>query len=95
MANCKDCIHYDVCKADEHDLPGYLDCNFFKKKSDYQEVKHGEWVENGLYCSVCCYLYDTGEYKNSHNYCPDCGADMRKEKDKGVKPQTLDGGKNE
>ena len=62
---------------------------------DVQEVKHGEWIENGLYCSVCGYLYDTGEYTNSHNYCPDCGADMRKEKDKCVKPQTLDGGKSE
>jgi hypothetical protein len=41
--------------------------------ADVEEVKHGYW-ENGMWCSVCGYLYDTGEYTNANNYCPDCGA---------------------
>lgn len=43
--------------------------------ADVVEVQHGYW-KNNLYCSVCGYLYDTGEYHNSYNYCPDCGAKM-------------------
>lgn len=99
MASCKECDRQIVCRYYTQwanvEQTKTDRCQYFKNKSDFQEVKHGEWIENGLYCSVCGYLYDTGEYKNSHNYCPDCGADMRKEKDKCVKPRKMDGGKNE
>lgn len=44
-------------------------------KKDAKKVEHGEWI-NGLFCSVCGYLYDTGEYAKIHNYCPNCGAKM-------------------
>ena len=73
MATCKDCIHEELCN-----IHGYIDakdCACFKNKADFVEVKHGEW-ENGMFCSLCGYLYDTGEYTNAKNYCPDCGAKM-------------------
>lgn len=41
----------------------------------------GEWVdENGTYyanCSKCGYQMDTHEERGYHNFCPNCGADMR------------------
>lgn len=58
--------------------------------ADVVEVRHGEWEQDGQYkwrCSVCqarnCYAYawddDTMDYtKLQDNYCPKCGADMRK-----------------
>ena len=42
------------------------------------EQKRGKWIEDGHYerCSECG--EPTNEY---HNYCPNCGADMRGEQD--------------
>ena len=36
----------------------------------------GNWIYN-VWCSECGKPYDTGEYRCSRNYCPNCGADMR------------------
>ncbi len=47
--------------------------------ADVEEVKHGYW-ELDMYCSVCGYLYDTGEYTNANDYCPKCGAKMNGER---------------
>ena len=40
------------------------------------EVKHGEWKMRGgkAYCSECNYL----TLEVEANFCPNCGADMRK-----------------
>jgi hypothetical protein len=54
-------------------------CDYFKNKADFVEVKHGRWKGAGLgdyYCSLCCETYSGGD---SFNFCPHCGADMRKE----------------
>jgi rubrerythrin len=63
------------------------DCKQFKNKSDYAEVKHGEWIKkvvekHGIYrptfiCSKC------GKRRfvlADYNYCPNCGARMDGEK---------------
>jgi Zn finger protein HypA/HybF involved in hydrogenase expression len=68
-------------------------CGFFKNKSDFVEVKHGEWIENdyrtfdgfetvvhpneALKCSNCNHNFKK-ELLWCKNYCPECGADMRK-----------------
>lgn len=43
----------------------------------------GEWIdENCTYyanCSMCGYQMDTHEERGYHNFCPNCGADMRGE----------------
>jgi hypothetical protein len=68
MANCIDCLHFEVCQYDEQERaeanlePSYRDlskyiadgCKFFKNKADFVEVKHGWWkdTEYGT-CSVC------------------------------------------
>lgn len=49
---------------------------------DAVPVVHGEWVDNGIpdsmlsKCNVCG--FPCGAY--SFNFCPNCGADMRKDK---------------
>ena len=52
---------------------------------DVVERRHGEWVHDGgkwknrYYCSKCFYkLFD-----EPTNFCPNCGADMRKETENG------------
>ena len=57
--------------------------------ADVVEVKHGEWVDGGVdgvgacgieyrynKCSVCGYEYS---FPMKYNFCPRCGADMRKD----------------
>lgn len=83
MATCYDCIHCEAC-SDAGDL-GFSSlkedvskCKHFKNKADVAEVKHGEWVDNGIQdsmlseCSLCG--FPCGAY--TFNYCPNCGAKM-------------------
>lgn len=97
---CKDCLHYELCKRIDYELEYHnksikeaeeelpIKCRFFKNKSDFQEVKNGEWI------AVPSSDMSTGKaYKCSNcekmrygvrlpPYCQECGAKM-------------DGGKNE
>ena len=84
---CRDCVHYEVCLPNSQAYGHKLKiCTKFKNKADFIGVKHGEWkkyrVTEGhvFVCSLCDYrtLVDfEGEFLY-HNYCPKCGADMRK-----------------
>ena len=93
MASCKECVHYEICKCWSDDLYRQeLSCAFdetkickdFKNKSDFQEVKHGEWKkydEDIFECSECGYLWyltniSTDPKDNDAFYCPLCGAKM-------------------
>ena len=93
MSTCKDCIHFELCQHNEYKEAQYfgkdkeiyitiknnMTCIYFKPKSDY-ERKRGEWKINSdgyyPYCSRC-----GKEPKNGvmTDFCPNCGADMRKE----------------
>lgn len=58
MADCIDCLHFDICQFNEQEQAvinlksSYRDisnviadgCKFFKNKADFVEVKHGEWL---------------------------------------------------
>lgn len=67
---CKDCIHSGLCYK-ENDYENFPDrCGSF-----IPERPQGEWKLDslGAYCSVC------GTHPDySSNFCPNCGADMRK-----------------
>ena len=63
-------------------------CRYFLPKSDYVKRERGEWhlldecANEGVYCSVChkkVYKVSYANQKIKSNYCPNCGADMRKE----------------
>ena len=52
--------------------------------ADVVEVRHGEWISNGLtqdyVCSECSGMAPVDCEKEDFyesNYCPNCGADMR------------------
>lgn len=64
---CGDCIHNAMCEID-----GYIsECEHFKNKADFVEVKHGYWLLNGR-CSECL----ANSLTTHKSYCPNCGAKM-------------------
>lgn len=86
---CKDCVHYEVCYlietygADDTEI-----CNLFKNKADFVDVKYGEWrISNRKEVCICSnckkavpfVLICTEPHKVGFDFCPHCGADMRKE----------------
>ena len=73
--DCCKCYHGRVCAYRHHYHDMIVECNHHIPTADVEEVKHGYWKHN-LYCSVCGYLYDTGEYTNAKDFCPKCGAKM-------------------
>lgn len=86
MATCRECLHIDVCLK-EINAPKdiALICDDFKNKSDYVKRERGEWIKQGkdwnCKCSICggesFYHLDS----TPSNFCPNCGADNRKEDD--------------
>jgi hypothetical protein len=48
-------------------------CDAYTPKSQYAEVKHGEWISHEGYeeCNQC---HSKAIY--AHDYCPNCGAKM-------------------
>ena len=87
MAECKDCIHFCVCDrytAPNESYPEVGGCKLFKPAADVVEVERGSWLPQMLMGgeTVCC-----SECKTigspSWNWCPNCGADMRGERDDG------------
>lgn len=85
---CKDCIHTDVCRLpfNKSEVEFAHVCHHFKNKADFVEVKHGEWVRQKgrpeAICSECGreVVYQIIDNKWwFENFCPHCGADMRKE----------------
>jgi hypothetical protein len=85
-ANCKKCIHYDVCYHIEHygrELETDEPCKQFKSIANMVEVKHGEWKERFAYdswhydCPFCDFGFATKiRQEDTPNYCEHCGAKM-------------------
>ncbi len=92
MKFCEKCISYDMCNYEyEHQdtdviltfFPNNTACPWFKNKSGFVKVKHGEWisVEGDVIfkCSVCeAEISTSWDYDNEYMfcYCPCCGAKM-------------------
>ena len=95
MATCRECLHQELCdtyaRMGVTDVPtdDITICELFKPKSDYVKRERGEWriyiddegcahcdelYEVVMQCSVC-----NGTAIGTYDFCPDCGADMRKE----------------
>jgi hypothetical protein len=59
--NCKDCVHYDVCKiwCGEANIPMSTDCDYFKNKANFVElpckVGDGIWVVEED--DITCYMF--------------------------------------
>lgn len=89
MATCRECLHFETCLNENQQTRYYGEkeacnnvqdlCRYFLSKSDYVKRERGEWKYNEygqMYCSIC-ELYP--ELAIEKPYCPNCGADMRKE----------------
>ena len=82
---CEDCIHNEVCRYEAYCPSGH--CNDKETLDDIRP--QGEWVHlqaMGDYkCSICD-AENLYKYANEHerwiktnsNFCPNCGANMRK-----------------
>lgn len=81
---CKDCVHYEICLPNSQAYGHKLKpCTKLKNKADFVEVKHSEWIKPyinryGHPCH-CCGVCGFKASQQDRNYCPNCGADMRKE----------------
>lgn len=93
MATCRECISFDDCVIKEIKNNNKIvnDCpDFFESKSETVTRKHGKWMDADLsffckpqfiLCPYCMsdYFDQYGDLKDEFKFCPNCGADMRKE----------------
>lgn len=86
MSICESCIKADVCltyfvEPEVTELPNFSCMNAVK------EQPHGKWIyrEYRYRCSCCgemaIYHYLIRPLPHLTDFCPNCGADMRKEGD--------------
>lgn len=80
MATCRECLHFNICvKSINAPKDFALICDDFKNKSEYVKRERGEWIfdeDNDFYCSACKRY---PPLMRQSDFCPNCGADMRKE----------------
>lgn len=88
---CKDMYDGYSCNFDDCNFaPDCIDVGLFKNKADFVEAKRGEWFVDDfpkqgkkfIICSECRSVIDcnvTYVDENEYDFCPYCGADMRKE----------------
>jgi hypothetical protein len=80
---CETCLYNKNCQfLAKHRNTIVENCSAYKNAADVVEVVHGEWIRptmiNGRtfdipHCSAC------GDVPcDTKNYCPNCGADMRR-----------------
>lgn len=89
----RDCINYmkQQLKGMEKYPKSYeFNIPYYRKTIEFLEEgrPHGEWVESKerkghFYCSECVHQDASGKWRElfdfKYNFCPNCGADMRKE----------------
>ena len=82
LRNCKDCIHVDVCRYRTD--PGSKDCLCKHSAADVRPVVRGRWLYEteieGHACGECSACH---KIRVIDNFCPNCGADMRRGDDDG------------
>ncbi len=97
MMTCKNCLYFNMCyvlaiNPEEAEAEGAeTDCSSFADRSRYVVREKGEWVDHLVRdwrCSNCgekikkVRNVDGYCYDDKPNFCPNCGADMRRrEKD--------------
>lgn len=78
MKQCKECDHHAVCVLQM--LPSEADvCLYFNKKS---KLKCGKWEKDKTYGGFRCSKCRKGLVFEFFDYCPWCGAEMKRGDDK-------------
>lgn len=70
-----DLDHINICQA-------WIVIKEHLQQLQIKEVRHGKWIDTTAYCgeftcSICKEMCVTNKY----HYCPNCGAEMDKEKE--------------
>ena len=73
---CKDCLYYEVCPLGLAIKGSTGICLKFKNKSDYVEVKRGEWLNIVYTQRYRCSLCENEIYFGKDKFCSECGAKM-------------------
>ena len=73
---CDDCFHNTVCRLDGNEMLEW--CSARVPSADVVEVRHGKWntIQAGMFVCSFCGAKPDEIYKN---FCPNCGADMKKQ----------------
>ena len=95
MASCNDCIHNEICQqiaGPFNIIDADMSCTDFKHSARFVELPCAEWIEDeDMYgdpiyrCSNCDehFILEEGTpTDNGYFYCPNCGAQMSKEREK-------------
>ncbi len=78
MADCKQCLHYEICEYVS--ILGKT-CKGFKDRTKWVKKKIAKWIpintiDKWRYqCDCCKHYVDAG---TDRNYCPNCGCEMVK-----------------
>ena len=80
-----DALEKEMCSGCEYNKSKYANCDDCAIANaptiDAEPVKHGENIsENGFLCSVCSFGDFGGFHGYEPNYCPNCGAKMKEDK---------------
>ena len=78
---CNNCIHKPVCSKFAATGGHVRECEHFKeeRKGKWDTVfyeRNGTLASYSHICPKCKYFYRDLKFKG-HNYCPECGCDMR------------------
>ena len=77
MVICENCIHKEVCG-----IEGYYE-EALKFCANKMTESFGKWIDDNeddsyyANCSCCGYQIDTHYERGYLNFCPNCGADMK------------------
>ena len=86
---CCYCPMCEICPKDDNNYPDVVE------REDYEQMKYlvhnlvnslpsrkcGEWIGAGFLTSECSKCHHLFHELEAMNFCPNCGADMRKKKD--------------
>ena len=77
MIRCETCRYNGMCIRQTHTMANVDDCDRYE---EYEEKPHGEWVKKGgaFYTYECSVCGGTTLKEWRTDFCPNCGADMRK-----------------
>lgn len=81
--NCENCRYKKMCVRRFHPMGDTYNCKYYE---EYEQSPHGYWkkIDTTVMCSVCEHGWGKGHAPKDledYNFCPNCGASMRKEGD--------------
>ena len=73
MADCKQCLHYEICEYVS--ILGKT-CKDFKDRTKWVTRTEAKWIDHGygVECPICNHQVNDEYYLGNAVACPNCGA---------------------